>query len=123
MKNAPLFRLAAMLSLAIPLASVQVQAQTMATDADRFTVRISGLTSTTRDAITRDADPNGSLRVVFACVPAGLLVFESTNSASHEHLREQALPLLRHRAEAALITEVSLGLQQAEAECAQARNR
>src|SRR5437868_1900199 len=108
MKNAPLFRLAAMLSLAIPLASVQVSAQTIATDANRFTVRIPGLTSITRDAITRDAVSTGSTRVVFACVPAGLIVFESINSTSREHVREQALPLLHHRTEAASITEVPI---------------
>ncbi|MEO8589021.1 MAG: hypothetical protein ABI432_06620 [Flavobacteriales bacterium] len=123
MKNAPLFRYAAMLSLAMLLGTSGVHAQSRSTDAARFTVHVSELTAATRDAVARDLTAGGNTRLVFSCVPAGLLVFESLNPASREQVRERALPLLQQRSGAALITEIPIGLREAEAECAQTRDR
>ncbi len=123
MKNTPLFRTAITLALALLLGTAGLQAQSASPETGHFAVRVSGLTSATRDALTRDLMAQGQARVVFACVPAGILMFESLNGIDNEHMRQAALPMLQQRAAHATIAEVSLSLREAEAECAEVRNR
>lgn len=123
MKNTPLFRTAITLALAILLGTAGLQAQSASPETGRFAVRVSGLTSATRDAVARDLMAQGQARVVFACVPAGILVFESLNGSDHQHMRQAALPMLQQRAANATITEIPMSLREAEAECTEARNR
>ena len=123
MKNTPLFRFATMVVMAFLLGHCGLHAQASSVDVARFTVRIAGLTSASRDAIAHDLKAGGHVRLSFACVPAGLLVFEPLQATSREQVREHALPLLQQRVDATAITEIPLGAEAAEAECAQARNR
>jgi len=123
MKNAPLFRFATMLVVAFLLGHSGLHAQASSADSGRLTVRIAGLTSATRDAIARDLNTGGHVRLSFACVPAGLLVFEQVDASSREQIREYALQQLQQRVDATAITEIPSGSEAAEAECAQFRNR
>ena len=93
MKNTTLFRTAVTLALAILLGTAGIKAQSPSAEADLFAVRVNGLTTATRDAVTRDLVTQGQARVVFACVPAGILVFEALDGTDREHMRQRALPL------------------------------
>lgn len=89
-----------------------------------MTVHVKNLTPETRDDITRQLEHTKEARILFACVPAGILVFESTNSAATANtLRDRAMPMLRHRSRSADITELNLSIAEAEEQCAQARLR
>lgn len=122
MKNTTLFRTAITLVVALLLGTAGLQAQSLSPETGRFAVRVSGLTSATRDAVARDLVAQGQARVVFACVPAGILIFESLNGADRQHMRQAALPLLQQRTAHTTITEVPMSLRDAEAECAEVRN-
>ena len=90
----------------------------------RIALRITDLTEEERDAFTRDLHEQGNARIVFACVPAGVLVIEGTESGrSADNLRLHALPGLLRNVAADRITEDQLTLRNAEDLCAEARNR
>lgn len=123
MKNTSLFCFAAMLVLGLLLSPRTVQAQYTSGDASRLTLRVTGLTSATRDAIARDLNTAGHTRIAFACVPAGILVLEPVHSASRQQVRDLTLSTIQQRAGSATITELPFSPQEAEAECAQVRDR
>lgn len=123
MKNAPLFRFAAVLALALMLSTNALHAQHHVDSRERLILRVTGLTSATRDAIARDLNTGNQARLVFACVPAGILVLEPVRTASRQQIRNIALPTVQQRAGSASITELSFSTEDAEAECAQVRDR
>lgn len=88
-----------------------------------YALRITGLTSELRDALTRDLDRSGEARVVFACVPAGILVVADTRDRSSELLIETIQEVLDQRDRNVLVEPLSWTIQQAEFACANARNR
>lgn len=90
----------------------------------RIALRVADLTEEERDAFSRDLHEQGDARIVFACVPAGVLVLEGTESGrSVDNLRLHALPGLLRNVAADRITEDQLTLRNAEDLCAEARNR
>lgn len=123
MKNALLFRFAAMLVLACLLSSKALQAQNTSGNETRLILKVTGLTSATRDAIASDLNTAGQARLAFACVPAGILILEPVNSGGRQQVRELTLPTIQQRVGSSQITELALSQQQAEEECAQVRDR
>lgn len=94
------------------------------TDDQRISLRIAGLTSEERDALTRELDGVPGARIAFACVPAGLIVLESTESGRNaDTLRLRAMPGLLRNVAPSRISEDHISLRSAEELCAEARNR
>ena len=93
-------------------------------DGARIALRIADLTPAERDALSREFADNGHARIVFACVPAGLIILEATDETrSTESLRLHAMPDLLRRVSPTRITEDHLTLQGAEDLCAVERDR
>jgi hypothetical protein len=88
-----------------------------------MTVKVKGLTSAGRDAIARSLDPSTGVRLAFACVPAGILVFEGEGARDRSTVREQAMQRATQHVRRQDITELNIGRQEAEEQCAVARNR
>lgn len=85
--------------------------------------RVDGLTSATRDALTRDLERSEDLRVVFACVPAGIIILAGRNGQAKAQVEERSLAALNTRSGRAQAQRIDQSLAQAEATCEQARNR
>lgn len=85
-------------------------------------VHVKGLTAAQRDALQQGARTSGAPKLVYACVPAGILVFEAQGTGTQE-LRNMTLANVRQHAASRDITELPISLAEAEARCAQARNR
>ncbi len=89
----------------------------------QVTLQVDGLDSATRDALSRNTTL-GSPRVVFACVPAGILVFESVTNESRSQLETSVRNAMTSRAVNSSRTRIiNHSLAQAEAACAETRNR
>lgn len=86
-------------------------------------LRIDGLTSAERDAFKQALPADGSLELVYACVPAGILVIGSQGAATKTELRTQALPLATERLGTARVSEPAMDRLQAEAQCAAKRGQ
>ena len=87
-----------------------------------MTLRVTGLTSETRDAIARELKASSDARLVFACVPAGLMVFSSPRPDTAQ-LRSAVSDQVSRAAAGRTTEEMNIGLSEAEELCAQARNR
>lgn len=84
--------------------------------------RINGLTSTERDSLAQHLQVTTDLELVYACVPAGVLVFgANTPGTSRAALRSLALGIMAPVIAANRIGPVELDLQAAEAACETAR--
>lgn len=90
---------------------------------EHLTFVVEGLSTDQRDALVRDAGRTDQLRVVFACVPAGILVVESRNGTSRAQAELQTRALLAERSTAVRMRRTEQTLAQAEVACEQARNR
>ena len=122
MKQLQLFgRITAITALFL-LLNTDVIAQS-AGDEHRYAVKIQGLTTEDRDALQRQLAGHSDLKLVFACVPAGILVFESTTNGTREQVKQRSLPMVQPHIRAERITELDHGLADAETACAQQRNR
>lgn len=108
---------------AILLSTAEANGQSAPQNRRTYAVQVEGLTAQDRDAVTRSLAIEPGLKLVFACVPAGLLVFEATEGGTRAMAKDRSLPLMRARIPSARITEVDHGLQEAEEACAQQRNR
>lgn len=118
----------AVLGFAVAIASLfLVQApcvaQSSAHDASAYTVRIEGLTNEHRDALQAQLKGRSDLRLVFACVPAGVLVFEPAPGEPKSSAAQRAMHLLDAQQLLSKREELTDGRAAAEAACAQARNR
>ncbi len=101
--------------------AAMVQAQTPV-EQSTLALRIEGLTSEVRDKIQRDLKGSEDLRLLFSCVPAGILVFEQ--GAGHRgELRARVDQVMEHRVARQRITEQAWDLRMAEERCAQVRNQ
>lgn len=107
---------------AVLLLAPAAQAQSPGTDG-LYAVRIEGMKAADRDALQGQLRQRADLHLVYACVPAGILVFAAQGAADREATKERATPLLRSRMAGARITELEHGLAEAEAACAQLRDR
>lgn len=88
-----------------------------------MTVRIVDLTSEERDAVSRSLEASGEARMVFACVPAGVMVFAPKAGRPSHTLRSQSLAALHARMPEQRIQQTSMSLAEAETACDEARNR
>ena len=99
-------------------------AQQPVTQASRIAVRMEGLTSATRDALARDLIRTDRAHIVFACVPAGILIVEANNAqAPSSMLEEELSSKLSMHARGPGARKVDLTLAEAEAACEQVRGR
>lgn len=111
------------LSLALLLfAGVRVVAQV--SDPPRIGLRIQAFTSEERDALVRQLHTTGEMRLAYACVPAGIVLLESTTTArSHGEARTAMMARVAAVVPEHRILENGLDLQSAEERCAIARRR
>ncbi|MCW5899241.1 MAG: hypothetical protein KIT10_08210 [Flavobacteriales bacterium] len=109
----------AILVLAISYSTPTLKAQAQRPAGDEMVLLVKGLTSDTRDAIANDLRQSGEGKLVYACVPAGILVIEY--SASNGEARQHALATAKRHVAAKDIQEHGIGRQGAETRCAQAR--
>lgn len=112
----------ALAALAI-LLSTRSFAQTSAGSDPTFTVRVEGLTSQERDAVNTDLEARNDLKLVFACVPAGILVFRGESGTTRTSTRAKAVSLMQSRLSTTRLAETTGGIAEAEQACAQQRNR
>jgi len=131
-KALPLLK-AALLPLAIGLGATALRAQApqvlgiVEDAATHLVLRVEGLTSGQRDAIVRDLRTGDGARLVYACVPAGILVFapegEGTAASKSAGAIDGVLPVAGRHLRREDVTETRMTLAEAEAACAQARDR
>lgn len=87
-------------------------------------MRIQSLTSEERDALNRQLQAEGSMRVAYACVPAGILILEhDATSRSAAQVRELLLARVESVLPASRIMEANIEQQDAEQRCATARGQ
>jgi len=85
-------------------------------------VRVKNLDAATRDALTTELAQGAGPRVVYACVPAGILVFEQPGAAEAT-VRGRSLTALEKHVRSKDITVLPMDRAAAEQQCAQARSR
>jgi len=85
-------------------------------------VMVSGLSAQTRDQIAWDLAGRGEVRIAYACVPAGILVFEAVNGALRADLQQDINDLLDQRVGRSNISVSALDQVQLEAQCAATRD-
>ena len=93
------------------------------TEPSLYAVRVAGLTSEERDAVVHELAQTGEARMAFACVPAGVMVFEPTPNRNRDAVVLSVVNVLEARTHRERILEIPLSLADAEAACAEARNR
>ncbi len=103
----------------LPGAKAQGQQATERT----YSMRIANLTSEERDAIVSDLSKGSDARVVFACVPAGILVFEAAPSKDRAHARQATVARIAAHTRRERLIDGPASLAEAEAACANARNQ
>lgn len=81
--------------------------------------RTESLTSATRDALVRELATRPDLKVVYACVPAGLIAFEATSEGAHD----QVAGLLRQQNERASVERLDMDMPELEQLCSQQRGQ
>lgn len=118
MNNALLLRSALWILWIAPCCSF-AQAQ----QPERIVLQLDGLTSDHRDAMTRTLATSGEARIAFACVPAGILVLEGTDGTSRTRLEQRCRELVTERSLVLRRSEHPATIAQAEAACAQVRDR
>jgi hypothetical protein len=104
------------------LCTLHAQAQSAIVPGEHA-LRVTGLTSELRDALTRELERSGDGRMVFACVPAGILVLADTRGRTSERFISTIQELLVQRGQDVRIEPLPWTIQQAETACANARNR
>lgn len=121
MKNAPfLHRFVLFALVLLPWTGAVAQ---QAVSHERVTMQVEGLTSATRDALAKDLKRTDEIRLVFACVPAGILVLESRTGHSRGQLEERGRTALTARNASLRTRTIGHDLAAAEMACEQARNR
>ena len=98
------------------------QAQVSLDPPARTVLRIKGLTAETRDAMVADLGRESGVELAYACVPAGILVFQSNGRADQSGAL-LTMSTVEKRVRPQDITVLPISLLEAEEQCAQARNR
>lgn len=87
-------------------------------------IRVSALTSAERDSLNKRLPATGPLKLIYACVPAGILVFRAAQAGTlREALRSQAVNALAPVIAGNRLGPADLDLQAAEAACQTARDQ
>ena len=89
---------------------------------DTVVLHVKGLTSSSRDALSRELASGSGLQLVYVCVPAGILALRPEPGSSTALLRQSATRAVERHARPKDISELSVSREQAEELCAQARN-
>lgn len=84
---------------------------------------VSGLTASDRDSITRQVDQAGAVRLTYACVPAGILVFEPVSGPARTDVKHHVEGILASRFGRTALAETTLDRQQLESQCAALRTQ
>jgi len=113
---------AAIITLLLCLAHDPCAAQGPTSENGRTVVRVKGLDSRMRDAVVTELGTQG-LRLAYACVPAGILVLEEDARTASGTVLTTSLSAIEKHVRAKDITVLPISLQDAEQQCAQARNR
>ncbi len=113
----------AILVMAFALSGVSLQAQYQAPSDAEMVLRVKGLSSSARDAIATELRDSGSAVLVYACVPAGILVIAPTAGSTIGEVRDEALTVAGRHAARKDISDAGMDRQQAEQQCAQARGQ
>lgn len=122
MKNLVLLMRTAIVLMTILPWTIDLHAQDASSAPASTIVQVEGLTAEQRDALQQDLRGRSDLKIVFACVPAGLLVFEHSGPAPKAELDQRALTLVRsHTSEANVSAQ--RGTMDVERACALMRNR
>lgn len=119
MDNTFFARVAAFVALILTMVT-GLRAQHTATPAIAY--QVGGLTSEIRDELVQELQQQGTMRIAFACVPAGILVFEPVNGGLRADHQQQVESFIAQRVGRSSITVSSLDRNQLEAQCAAARN-
>jgi hypothetical protein len=122
MKNAPfIHRLVLLALLLLPWEGAIAQQQ--AASPERVTLQVDGLTSATRDALATDLRRTDEIHIVFACVPAGIIVLGSRTGQSRVQIEERGRTALAARNASLRTRTIGNDIAGAELACEQARNR
>ncbi len=113
---------AVLLALLMCTAQLPAKAQGPATDSERTVLKVKGLDHAMRDALKVELEGTG-LRLAYACVPAGILVLESDQLGTSAAVLSRSLSAMEKHSRSKDISVLPISLQEAESQCAQARNR
>lgn len=83
--------------------------------------RVEGLTSSMRDAIALELKQAKEHRLAYACVPAGILVFEAAEARRADELPQLALASMERHGARGRATRLDMDRNAAEAACAALR--
>ncbi|MCC7501276.1 MAG: hypothetical protein IT229_02020 [Flavobacteriales bacterium] len=119
MDNTFFARIAAIVALTLAMVT-GLKAQTATTPSIAY--QVSGLSPDMRDQLAQALQQQGTMRIAFACVPAGILVFEPVNGGLRADLQQQVESLIAQHVGRSSITLSSLDRNQLEAQCAGVRN-
>jgi hypothetical protein len=100
-----------------------VFAQQRPTGPQQVVLQVDGLTSATRDAVMKDLSTSADVELVYACVPAGILVFASRIGQNRVDLEQRSRAALTSRSATLRAHTLDQSQAQVEAACSQARNR
>lgn len=90
------------------------------TPANLLVVHVDELTPAIRDGLVRDLKGRSDLKLQYACVPAGILIFEQPDRTARLE-RSQVDPVLHRRIARSRISDTTLDIAGAERLCAQYR--
>lgn len=121
MRNHLSFRL--LLGILLTLNLLSAKAQSQQVNDRTYSMRIANLTSEERDAIVSDLSNGSDARVVFACVPAGIMVFETAPAKDRIQARQATVARIEARTRRERLNDGPASLAEAEAACANARNQ
>jgi hypothetical protein len=107
----------------LSLSNPSAHAQAPQGEGTSTVLRVKGLDPATRDAVVAELAISQDLRLSYACVPAGILVFEQNSRSASTGLRTRTMEVVEKHARSKDITVLPISLSEAEQQCAQARNR
>jgi siroheme synthase len=107
----------------LSLSALPALAQAPQGEGESTVVRVKGLDPAIRDAVVAELALSQDLRLSYACVPAGILVFEQNSRSNAIGLRTRTMEVVEKHARSKDITVLPISLVEAEQQCAQARNR
>jgi len=110
------------MALLVVVFSMALELRAQRTGSDLVAYQVSGLTSAARDQLAQQAEQGGEVKLTYACVPAGILVFEPANGATRADLGRRVEGLITQFVGRSSLTPASTDRQQLEALCAAARN-
>lgn len=91
--------------------------------ASDLVVQVKSLSSAERDALRQDLATSSNIELAYACVPAGILVFEAKAVMTQADLRSQVFNMVTGRTSSSRAKEISLDRAQVEERCAAVRGQ